>query len=207
MEIISKYFDNLSTQQKDQFNKAIVLYKEWNEKINVISRKDMDFFLERHVLHSLAIGKVIQFKEGTKVLDVGTGGGFPGIPLAIFFPNVEFTLVDSIGKKIRVVTEVAAQLGLKNVRAINGRAEDVEGKFDFVVSRAVTRILPFYHWVKNKFEKDSLNTLKNGIIYLKGGELNEELDELKRSYKIFEIQSFYEEAFFETKKILYVPVN
>lgn len=207
MDILLKYFDQLSTKQIDQFKKATSLYKEWNEKINVISRKDIDFFLERHLLHSLAIAKVIQFKEGTKVLDVGTGGGFPGIPLAIFFPDVQFTLIDSIGKKIKVVGDISSQLGLNNVKPINGRAEDVETRFDFVVSRAVTRILPFYHWVKGKFEKESFNTLKNGIIYLKGGELDEELSELKKPYKIFDIPSFYKEEFFETKKVLYVPVN
>ncbi|HEX8547464.1 MAG TPA: 16S rRNA (guanine(527)-N(7))-methyltransferase RsmG [Cytophagaceae bacterium] len=207
MDLILKYFKNLSTQQIDQFHNAVTLYKEWNEKINVISRKDIDFILERHILHSLAIAKFIDFKSGTKVLDVGTGGGFPGVPLAIFFPEVKFTLIDSIGKKIKVVTEVSNQLGLKNVVPLNGRAEDVEGKFDFVVSRAVTKILPFYHWVRNKFEKESAHGLKNGILYLKGGDLTEELSELKKSYKIFEIQSFYEEEFFETKKILYVPVN
>lgn len=206
MDIILKYFDNLSTKQIDQFKRAAELYRIWNEKINVVSRKDIEFILERHILHSLAIAKLIEFKTGTRVLDVGTGGGFPGLPLAILFPDVDFTLVDSIGKKIKVVSEVSDELGLKNIRTLNGRAENVEGKFHFVVSRAVTRILPFYHWVRDKFEKESFNDLRNGIIYLKGGDLDLELSELKKSYKIFEIPAYFKEEFFETKKILYLPV-
>ncbi len=157
--------------QASQFEKMGLLYKEWNEKINLISRKDIDSLYEKHILHSLAIAKVCAFKSGTELLDVGTGGGFPGIPLAVLFPDCQFTLVDSIGKKIKVVEEVASELGLKNVIALNSRIERVDVKVDFVLSRAVTRFTPFYEWVKNKFLKGGFNTVDNGILYLKGVEL------------------------------------
>ena len=175
VQIINKYFPNLSEEQKSQFQQLETLYKDWNEKINVISRKDIDEFYERHVLHSLGIAKIMEFADGTKVLDIGTGGGFPGIPLAILFPNVEFTLVDSIGKKITVVKGVSESLGLKNVKAYHERAEKIKDKFHFVVSRAVTQMPVFLRWLKGKFEKEQFNPKHNGVLYLKGGDLGEEL--------------------------------
>jgi 16S rRNA (guanine527-N7)-methyltransferase len=205
MQIIRKYFPTLSPVQLTQFEKLGELYKEWNEKINVISRKDIEQLYERHILHSLGIAKVIQFKPQTEILDVGTGGGFPGVPLAIMFPESSFTLVDSIGKKIKVVEAISEGVGLKNLKAFHCRAEELEDRYDFVVSRAVTKITPFHGWVKNKFLKGGFNTLDNGILYLKGGELEEELSELKRKYKVYELSSFFSEEFFETKKVLYVP--
>lgn len=204
MDEILKYFPQLSPEQQTQFKALKPLYSEWNAQINVISRKDMDAFYLHHVLHSLAIAKVQAFLPGSRVLDVGTGGGFPGIPLAILFPETHFLLVDSIGKKIKVVNEVSAALGLKNVEARHQRAEEVNGKFDFVVSRAVTRMAPFYSWVQGKFEKVQRHELANGILYLKGGDLIEELDECGRPYSIYPIPRFYEEAFFETKAVVYV---
>lgn len=204
MEELLKYFPTLSDQQRQQFTALQDLYAEWNAQINVISRKDMDAFYLHHVLHSLAIAKVMAFNGGAKVLDVGTGGGFPGIPLAILFPETHFILVDSIGKKIKVVEEVSAALGLKNVKAIHGRAEEIKGQFDFVVSRAVTRMSPFYAWVKDKFLANSRHSLPNGILYLKGGDLMEELDEAKRPYRIYPIPRFFDDPFFETKVVVYV---
>lgn len=206
MELILKYFPDLTDLQKEQFAKLGALYNEWNEKINVISRKDMEHFYERHVLHSLGLAKTIQFAPGTKILDVGTGGGFPGIPLAIMFPETNFFLVDSIGKKIKVVQEVAAALGLKNVRAAHCRAEEVKEKFDFVVSRAVTRLINFYPWVHNKFAKKSINSLDNGILYLKGIELAEEFDELHKPYQLFALTEYFEEEFFDTKGVIHIPI-
>lgn len=206
MELVQKYFSTLTTTQIQQFNQLGSLYSDWNEKINVISRKDMEHFYERHVLHSLGIAKVIQFKPGTKILDVGTGGGFPGIPLAIMFPEVDFFLVDSIGKKIKVVQAVAEELGLKNVRAAHARAEEIKEKFDFVVSRAVTRLVNFYPWVHQKFSKQQFNDLDNGILYLKGIELTEEFDELHKPYQLFALSSYFEEEFFETKGVIHIPV-
>ncbi len=206
MELIKQYFPNLTETQYQQLEMLAPLYTEWNEKINVISRKDMEHFYERHVLHSLGIAKVIEFTPGTKVLDVGTGGGFPGIPLAILFPETNFFLVDSIGKKIKVVQEVAAALGLKNVRAAHTRAEDVKEKFDFVVSRAVTRLINFYPWVHQKFSKKQQNSLDNGILYLKGIDLSEEFDELHKPYQLFALTEYFKEEFFDTKGIIHVPI-
>jgi len=206
-DIIFKYFPDLSETQKSQFNQLYDLYTDWNSKINVVSRKDIDELYIRHVLHSLGIAKVMAFKPGTSVLDVGTGGGFPGIPLAILFPEVNFHLVDSIGKKIKVVEAVTEALKLDNVRADKARAEQLNTKYDFVVSRAVTRLKPFYQWVKNKFEKESFNDFPNGILYLKGGELKEELLESKKRYKLYDLTEYFEEPFFETKKVVYVPKN
>ena len=201
-EIILKYFPNLTDQQKSQFQQLETLYKEWNEKINVISRKDIDEFYERHVLHSLGIAKIMEFADGTKVLDIGTGGGFPGIPLAILFPNVEFTLVDSIGKKITVVNAVAESLGLKNVKAYHERAEKIKDKFHFVVSRAVTQMPVFLRWLKGKFEKEQFNPKHNGILYLKGGDLGEELAGIK--CEIYNLKDQFGEEFFDTKKVVYL---
>ncbi|MTI20593.1 16S rRNA (guanine(527)-N(7))-methyltransferase RsmG [Fulvivirga sp. RKSG066] len=204
-DIINKYFPDLTPLQKEQFSKLQELYTSWNEKINVISRKDIDALYVRHVLHSLGIAKVMSFEPGTKVLDVGTDGGFPGIPLAILFPDVQFHLVDSIGKKIKVVKAVSEALGLENVEADQMRAEQLKSQYHFVVSRAVTRLKPFYQWVKNKFLKDDFNQLPNGILYLKGGDLKEELTESKKRYKLYNLPDFFEEPFFETKKVVYVP--
>ena len=202
VQIINKYFPNLSEEQKSQFQQLENLYNDWNEKINVISRKDIDEFYERHVLHSLGIAKIMDFADGTKVLDIGTGGGFPGIPLAILFPNTEFTLVDSIGKKITVVKGVAESLGLKNVKAYHERAEKIKDKFHFVVSRAVTQMPVFLLWLKGKFEKEQFNPKHNGVLYLKGGDLGEELAGIK--CEIFNLQNHFEEEFFDTKKVVYL---
>lgn len=202
VELIEKYFPNLSEDQKNQFAKLDELYKEWNEKINVISRKDMESLYEKHILHSLGIAKVMQFAPNTKVLDIGTGGGFPGIPLAILFPEVQFTLIDSIEKKITVVKEVSEGIGLKNVTAVHGRAEDLKAKFHFVVSRAVTQMPVFLRWLRGKFEKEQFNPKHNGVLYLKGGDLAEELAGLKA--EIFSLKDFFESDFFETKKVVYL---
>lgn len=205
ISIITKYFPNLSDLQKEQFSKLKNLYELWNSQINVISRKEIDLLYERHVLHSLAIAKYISFKPGTAILDVGTGGGFPGIPLAIMFPQAEFFLVDSIGKKIKVVNEVVAGLGLTNVRTAHIRAEEIKEWFDFVISRAVTDFDEFYHWVKRKFNQESFNSIRNGIIYLKGGDLTEELKRYQKQVKITELKKYFSEEFFETKKLVYMP--
>lgn len=202
VELIEKYFPNLTPEQKSQFSQLEELYKEWNEKINVISRKDLDSLYEKHVLHSLGIAKIMEFAPQTKVLDIGTGGGFPGIPLAILFPEAQFTLVDSIGKKITVVKEVSAAIGLKNVVAIHARAEEVKEKFHFVVSRAVTQMPVFLRWLRGKFEKEQFNTKHNGVLYLKGGDLEEELSGLK--VEIHPLGKFFENEFFETKKVVYL---
>ena len=203
MEIILKYFPDLLEKQIKQFSQLQELYNEWNAQINVISRKDMENLYLKHVLHSLAIAKVISFADGTKVLDVGTGGGFPGIPLAILFPKVDFLLVDSIGKKIKVVNEVANSIGLKNLRAEHKRAEQVKGQFDFVVSRAVTRMKVFQQWVRKRIATKQKNTLFNGILYLKGGDLTKELDGIK-NVDVYDISNFFEEEFFETKKVVHI---
>lgn len=209
MKSLTTYFPDLSETQIKQFEQLADLYAHWNSQINVISRKDMDNFYERHVLHSLAIAKVMQFKPGTTVLDVGTGGGFPGIPLAILFPESNFHLVDSIGKKIKVVLEVSNALGLKNLTAEHQRAEKVKGNFDFVVSRAVTRLNRFIPWIRKKFNVQSNNELKNGILYLKGGDIHEELNEanLKFNPTIHKISDFYKEDFFDTKLVVYIPMK
>ena len=200
--LILKYFPEISDLQKEQFSRLETLYREWNEKINVISRKDMDSLYEKHILHSLGIAKVMEFAPGTKVLDVGTGGGFPGIPLAILFPEVHFTLIDSIGKKITVVKGISEEIGLQNVEAIHGRAEQLKKKFHFVVSRAVTQMPEFLRWLKGKFEKEQLNTRHNGVLYLKGGDLAEELAGLR--CEIFQLKHYFDEEFFETKKVVYL---
>lgn len=207
--ILQKYFPELTSFQLNQFEQMAEQYRIWNEQINVISRKDIDFIFEHHILHSLAIAKVISFKKGTRVLDVGTGGGFPGIPLAVFFPDVAFHLVDSIGKKIKVVNEVAAALGLKNVKATHSRVELIDETFDFVVSRAVTRLVEFTPWVKTKFNKESVNSLANGILYLKGGDLTAELAPYKSNakMKLFDLSDYFEEEFFETKKVVYLGMK
>jgi 16S rRNA (guanine527-N7)-methyltransferase len=202
--ILLKYFPNITPQQQQQFEQLPELYNFWNNQINVISRKDIDQLYERHVLHSLGIAKVINFLPGENVLDVGTGGGFPGIPLAILFPETQFFLVDSIGKKIKVVKEVASALGLQNLKAEHLRAEQVDEKFDFVVSRAVTRLKEFYPWVKGKFSKQSKNTLANGILYLKGGDLEEEIAESGLAVQQYHLKNYFEEEFFETKQVIYV---
>ena len=203
MDILEKYFPDLSVDQKEKFSRLQLLYTEWNDKINVVSRKDIEELMTRHVLHSLAIAKFYQFKPGTKVLDVGTGGGFPGIPLAIMFPEVDFHLVDSIAKKIKVVNGVKDALGLENVLAEQKRAEKVKGEYDFIVSRAVTRLNRFVPWVRNKISKKSFNYMSNGMIFIKGGDLNEEMSEVKYKFQIHDISSIFDEKFFETKKVLY----
>jgi 16S rRNA (guanine527-N7)-methyltransferase len=206
MELILKYFPDLTDVQRDKFSRLEALYQDWNSKVNVISRQDIDTLYERHVLHSLGIAKVIQFKPGTSVLDVGTGGGFPGIPLAIMFPDTQFHLVDSIGKKIRVVQEIAAELDLKNVKAEQVRAEKLEDTYEFVVSRAVTRMAPFVGWVRKNISRNSFHPIRNGILYLKGGDLTEELAELTMKTRSYDLSDFFEEEFFETKKVVYVPL-
>ncbi|MEY3855184.1 MAG: rRNA ((527)-N(7))-methyltransferase [Bacteroidota bacterium] len=205
-DIVKKYFPNLTEKQLEQFELLFPLYTEWNEKINVVSRKDIDNLMLHHVLHSLAIAKIIDFRPGTEILDVGTGGGFPGIPLAILFPECSFLLVDSIGKKIKVVEEIAKALGLQNVQATHARAEDIDQDFEFVVSRAVTRITPFYYWVRKKISPNHFHSMRNGILYLKGGDLREELEEFGKKHKVFDLSTYFDEDFFETKKVLYVPM-
>jgi 16S rRNA (guanine527-N7)-methyltransferase len=201
---IEEQFSFLTPHQLNQFQQLGDLYAHWNSQINVISRKDMDSFYERHVLHSLGIAKVMHFQPQTRVLDVGTGGGFPGVPLAIMFPDTQFHLVDSIGKKIKVVQAVTDELGLTNVTATHGRAEKVQGKYHFVVSRAVTRIKPFWSWVSKKFDYESFNELPNGVLYLKGGDLTEEMEELGKPYSDFPLSDFYPQEFFETKKVIHL---
>lgn len=204
-DIIFKYFPDLTQQQIEQFEKLYELYSFWNGQINVISRKDIDELYERHILHSLGIAKFCTFKPGEKVLDVGTGGGFPGIPLAILFPETQFHLVDSIGKKIKVVNEVATGLGLKNVKGSHSRAEQITDKYNFVVSRAVTRLGDFYPWVRGKFAKENINALRNGILYLKGGDLTEEIKESKLKAELYPLSAYFEEDFFDTKYVVYIP--
>jgi len=207
MEIVTKYFPDLTGQQVNQFGRLGSLYEEWNAKINVISRKDIEQLYERHVLHSLAIAKIIQFKSGTTVLDVGAGGGFPGIPLAILFPKTSFFLIDSIGKKIKVVNEVASALNLQNVKAEHVRVEDVHQKFDFVVSRAVTAFPRFIEMVQNKVAAKSNNDLPNGILYLKGGDFEEEISPYKHDLKVYNLRDFFQEEFFETKRLIHMTLK
>lgn len=206
MDIILKYFPNLTERQREQFAALLPLYEEWNAQINVISRKDMEHFYEHHVLHSLAIAKVMEFASMTEVLDVGTGGGFPGVPLAIMFPDARFTLIDSIGKKIKVVNDVIGRLGLTNSKAMQIRAEQLDGEYDFVVSRAVTTLGEFVPWVKKKISKSQYNKLHNGILYLKGGDLTNELFTFRHKVKTWDISEWFEEEFFETKKVIYLPL-
>lgn len=202
-----KYFPSLNTLQLQRFNQLPELYNFWNNQINVISRNDIEHLIERHVLHALGIAKVVSFLPTEKVLDVGTGGGLPGIPLAILFPGTQFYLVDSIGKKIKVVQEIATALGLENVTALQQRAEHVNQKFDFVVSRAVTQLKDFYPWVKDKFNKHSKNTLPNGILYLKGGDLTYEISESGLTVQQFHLKDYFEEDFFETKQVIYIRIS
>jgi len=206
MDEILKYFPNLTDIQKEQFAKLDFLYHDWNAKINVISRKDIDELYTKHVLHSLGIAKIIKFEPGTYVLDVGTGGGFPGIPLAILFPETRFFLIDVIAKKIKVVQAVAEALELKNVKAEQLRAELVKGDFDFIVSRAVTNMPDFVSWVKDKIKKKSKQELKNGILYLKGGDLTEELKDFPKATE-YNLADFFEDEFFETKKVVHLPLK
>lgn len=203
MELIEKYFPDLTSDQLSQFAKLQELYKDWNQKINVVSRKDIEELYLRHVLHSLGIAKVQEFLPEASILDVGTGGGFPGIPLAILFPQTHFHLVDSIGKKIKVVNEVVEGLELTNVRTSNARVEELEGQYDFIVSRAVAVMPTFVHWVKGKTSKNNRHTLKNGILYLKGGDLSEELADYPTA-KVYDLKDYFEEDFFETKKVVYL---
>lgn len=203
-DLIQKYFTTLTEDQVAHFKALEGLYQDWNQKINVVSRKDIDELYLRHVLHSLGIAKIQTFNEGADILDVGTGGGFPGIPLAILFPNVNFTLVDAIGKKVKVVQEVVEGLQLDNVTAIHSRVEDIPGQFDFIVSRAVAAMPTFVHWTKGKIKKDSAHERKNGILYLKGGDLTEELKDYA-TVQIFDLKEYFEEEFFETKKVVYLP--
>jgi 16S rRNA (guanine527-N7)-methyltransferase len=206
MELILKYFPNISEQQKEQFKKLESLYQDWNLKINVVSRKDIDELYLRHVLHSLGIAKLISFKDGSKVLDVGTGGGFPGIPLAIMFPNCSFHLVDSIAKKLKVVNEVVDGLGLTNVNTTHDRVENINDNYDFIVSRAVAAMPTFVHWTKGKILKKNNHLLKNGIIYLKGGDLNDELKDYK-TVTVYNLTDYFNEDFFETKKVVHLPIK
>lgn len=207
VELILKYFPNITERQQQQFAALLPLYQDWNTKINVISRKDMDHFYEHHVLHSLAIAKVQPFKTMAEILDVGTGGGFPGIPLAILFPDTKFHLIDSIGKKIKVVQSVADQLGLQNVRAEQVRAEQLGGEYDFVVSRAVTDLPQFVQWVRGRFSDIQYHHLRNGILYLKGGDLTAELAPFRKKVRTWDISDFFAEDYFLTKQVIYLPMK
>ncbi|NRD20851.1 16S rRNA (guanine(527)-N(7))-methyltransferase RsmG [Winogradskyella eckloniae] len=206
MELILKYFPNLTENQIQQFSALKALYMDWNSKINVISRKDIEELYLRHVLHSLGIAKVMQFSNGSSILDVGTGGGFPGVPLAILFPECQFHLVDSINKKLKVINAVAEAIELTNIKTTHSRVEAIDEKFDFIVSRAVTSMPEFTTWVKGKIAKTQRNELKNGILYLKGGDLTEELKQYK-SVKAYLLSDYFEESFFETKKVIHLPLK
>lgn len=207
MDIITKYFPDLDETKKNRFKMLGELYPEWNERINVISRKDIEQLYERHILHSLGIAKVTGFVPGTRIMDVGTGGGFPGIPLAIMFPETEFLLVDSIAKKITVVDAIAKELGLTNVRAEQHRAEKVKGHFDFIVSRAVTAFPKFVSLVRTKVSPVQKNEFANGILYLKGGDFQDELESFKNKVRIFDLSNFFEEEFFETKRVIHLMLK
>lgn len=204
MDILLKYFPELTERQREQFAALYPLYEEWNARINVVSRKDFDSLYLKHILHSLAIAKACRFDTGARIIDIGTGGGFPAIPLAVMFPEARFTAVDSIGKKIRVVEEVAKGTGIQNITAVNGRAEDVSGKFDYAVSRAVTDTATLLRWVWPKVEKGRRGTLSNGILLLKGGDLTEELANAGREYTSHDIANWFGEEFFNTKKVIYI---
>ena len=206
MELILKYFPDLTEQQIEQFEALLSLYKEWNAKINVISRKDIDELYLRHVLHSLAIAKVMPFANGSSILDVGTGGGFPGVPLAILFPECQFHLVDSINKKLKVIKGVVDALSLENIKTTHSRVEAIDEQYDFIVSRAVTSMPEFTKWVKGKIRKEQINDFKNGILYLKGGDLSDELKQYTR-VKLFPLTDYFKEDFFETKKVVYLPIK
>lgn len=201
---LKKYFPNLSQDQLEKFMRLVPIYKDWNSKVNLISRRDIENLFTNHILHSLSIVNIIEFESSTSVLDVGTGGGFPGIPLAIFFPNVKFTLLDSIGKKIKVVESVSKDLSLSNVTAINDRVENHFDKYDFILSRAVAKMDKFYSLVNKNFNSKSINEIPNGIISLKGGDLKDELKDFKEK-KIFDISEFFTDDFFKTKRVVYVP--
>jgi 16S rRNA (guanine527-N7)-methyltransferase len=205
MEEILHYFPNLDDVQKHQFQRTFEVYKNWNDQINVVSRKEFDTFYERHILHSMSIAKFIQFQPGTRVLDLGTGGGFPGVPLAILFPEVAFTLVDSIGKKIKVVNEVSNALNIQNIRAFHQRVEEVKGQFDFVVSRAVAPLSDLLSWTKGKYSGEQKNALPNGLICLKGGDLREEVNAVKMHFIVerYKLSDYFNEPFFETKELVY----
>ncbi len=205
VRLIQKYFD-LTPQQMHQFEQLYPLYKDWNSKINVISRKNIDELYTNHILHSLGIAKVINFLPHVDILDVGTGGGFPGIPLAILFPETNFHLVDSIGKKLKVVDAIADKLQLKNVKTTHNRVENISGQYDFIVSRAVTKMPDFVKWVKEKIKKESKHQLKNGILYLKGGDLSEEMASYKNA-KIYDLKNYFDEPFFDTKKLVHLPMK
>ena len=203
---LTKYFPELSATQITQFENLVTHFKSWNEKINLVSRKDMDGFVVHHVLHSLAIYKAMKFASGSRILDVGTGGGLPGLPLAILMPDVNFVLCDSRGKKIKVVSELVKALDLKNVEPIHARAEDIEGTFDFIVSRAVSRLDKFIPWIEGKIDKRAINAWPNGILYLKGGDLREELEEVNHPTETLQISQWFEEEYFETKSVVYVTL-
>lgn len=207
MDIILKYFPDLTETQKQQFAALYDLYTDWNSKINVISRKDITNLYEHHVLHSLGIAKIIHFRPGTEVMDLGTGGGFPGIPLAILFPDTHFHLVDSIGKKVKVATEIAQAIGLKNVTTRHCRAEEEKQQFDFVVSRAVMPLTDLLKIIRKNIRKEQHNALPNGLICLKGGELDREVMPVKHQTLIYDLKDYFEEEFFETKKVVYVTIN
>ncbi len=204
-DLIQKYFD-LSPRQIQQFEQLDELYRDWNSKINVISRKNIDELYTHHILHSLGIAKFIEFQSGADILDVGTGGGFPGIPLAILFPETNFHLVDSIGKKLKVVDAVAKALELKNVQTTHDRVENISGKYDFIVSRAVTKMPDFVKWVKGKIKKENKHKYKNGILYLKGGDLKDELAPYK-NIQVYDLKDYFDEDFFDTKKLVYLPLK
>lgn len=203
-ELIKAYFPEISNTALEKLNRLPELYREWNQKINVISRKDIEHLNERHILHSLSIAQIVSFSEGTKILDVGTGGGFPGIPLAIMFPEAEFHLIDSTGKKIMVVEAIAKSLELNNVTAEQRRGEKIRSRYDFIVSRAVTNLPKFFQWMKTKIHKTNRNEIPNGILYLKGGDFEDELQQIPWKHNIYPIDRFFSEPFFETKKIVHL---